>query len=89
MVGIATFTIVVSSTDMNMPTMSTSSGINQPRPESVAEVGPAGAGPAVMTSMAFLSAELRAFVPVSRWAGSARNVGHSPCPYTECPMESQ
>src|SRR5882757_11451613 len=43
MVGIATFTMLMSSTDMNMPTISTSNGTSQPLFGALAAGGAAGA----------------------------------------------
>jgi len=44
MVGMATLTMVVSSTDMNMPTISTSSGTSHPLPEAVVAPAPPCSG---------------------------------------------
>src|SRR5882757_7337748 len=51
MVGIATLTMVVSSTDMNMPTISTSRGTSQPLPAALGALAAPDWGEAVMTSM--------------------------------------
>ncbi|HEX4247811.1 MAG TPA: hypothetical protein VH008_08075 [Pseudonocardia sp.] len=38
--GIATFTMLVSSTDMKLPTISTASGTSQPRPAAASAADP-------------------------------------------------